>query len=84
MRDVDDDDADDLDEPWDEADAWDEDEPTVPCPYCGDEMLEDAPQCFRCGNYISVEDRPRVKKPLWVVMTAILCLLMAAGWLLAR
>lgn len=69
---------------WSEADAWSDDEPTVACPYCGEEMLEDAPQCSHCGNYISAEDHQAVTKPRWVVVTAILCLIMAVGWLLAR
>ncbi len=69
---------------WSEGDAWSDDEATVSCPYCGEEMLEDSPQCSHCGNYISAEDHRVATKPTWVVATAILCLLMAVGWLLAR
>ena len=35
------------DEDWDEE--YNEeglDEPVIPCPYCGEEMLEDSPQCL--------------------------------------
>jgi hypothetical protein len=72
------------DEGWDEE--YDEeglDEPVIPCPYCGEEMLEDSPQCPSCGNYISAEDLPTKSQPLWVVMTAIVCLILALGWVLS-
>jgi len=42
----------------DEADLGDDsdDEPTVPCPYCRREILEDSPRCPYCERYISAED----------------------------
>lgn len=70
-------DADEEDEDWagDEADE----EPTVPCPYCRREMLEDSPRCPHCERYISEEDHsPR--KPMWVIATALACLALAL-WL---
>ena len=72
------------DEDWDEE--YDEeglDEPVIPCPYCGEEMLEDSPQCPSCGNYISAEDLPTTSQPLWVILTAIVCLILALGWVLS-
>ena len=69
------------DEEWD--DAYDEeelDEPLIPCPYCGVEMLEESPQCPSCGNYISAEDLPTTSQPTWVILTAVVCLLLALGW----
>ena len=75
---------DDEPETWDADDVDDdEEEPTIPCPYCGEEMLEDAPQCGHCGNYISAEDHPGPKKPTWIILTAIVCLVMMLGWLMA-
>jgi len=73
------------DDPWDETDEAEidsADEATVACPYCGAEMFEDAPQCAACGNYISAEDHPAAPKPTWIVVTAVLCLAMALGWVL--
>lgn len=70
-------DADEEDEDWagDEADE----EPTVPCPYCRREMLEDSPRCPYCERYISEEDHsPR--KPMWVIATALACVALAL-WL---
>ena len=66
---------------WDSADDSG-DEATVACPYCGEEMFDDAPQCTACGNYISAEDHAPESKPTWVMATAVVCLLMALGWVL--
>ncbi len=82
---------DDGDDAWDDEgngndddfDDGGDDEPTIPCPYCGHEILEDSPHCPACERYISSEDSPGPKKPLWVVLTAVVCLLMALMWALA-
>ena len=83
------DDDDDTDDDYDYDDYdYDDDgssddgdgEPTLPCPYCGLEMLEDSPRCPSCGQYISAEDSPGPTKPLWVIATAIVCLGIALWW----
>lgn len=78
---------DDLDDDWDddsEADAdlrdEDDDGPTVPCPFCRREILEDTPRCPHCERYLSPEDFARRSKPLWVMITAAVCLAIAI-WL---
>jgi hypothetical protein len=79
-RDEDDDDA------WDddsEADADlrdDDDDPTVPCPFCRRDILEDTPRCPYCERYLSPDDFARRSKPLWVLITAAVCLAIAI-WL---
>jgi len=78
-----DDDGEDEDWDHDDADAGydsDDDEPTVACPYCRREILEDVPQCPYCGQYISAEDHAERSKPIWVVVTAVVCLAIAL-WL---
>src|SRR5204862_1610056 len=46
-----------------EADLLDGDEePTIPCPYCGREILEDLMRCPYCERIISQEDAPRRPK----------------------
>ena len=60
-----------------------EDEPTVPCPFCRQEILEDAPWCPHCDRYISAEDHARAGKPLWVIVAAVLCLAIAVWWVVA-
>ena len=79
----------DHDEDWDddEVDAYygdglddPDDEPTVPCPYCRRDILEDSPRCPYCERYISEEDHAAASKPLWVIATALVCLAIAL-WL---
>ena len=81
----------DEDEEWDDgepaADGSDEcsdeeDEPTVPCPYCGREMYEDSPQCLHCHQYISDEDASPSRKPWWIILGVLLCLLAIGIWIL--
>lgn len=81
-----DEDEDDWDD--DNADAGDEldvagDEPTVPCPYCKEEILEDSPYCPHCERYISEEDHAGPRKPLWVILTALVCIGIAIWWVFA-
>ena len=83
---------DDVDE-WDDPSCGDEDtddygddavdEPTRDCPYCGVEMLEICVQCPSCGQYLSQEDSHVRSQPLWVYLTAILCLAAILFWMLA-
>ena len=80
--------ADDDDEDWDddesdyESDEAD-DEPTVPCPFCRRDILEDSPRCPYCERYLSQEDHAAARKPLWVILTALICLGISLWWLFA-
>lgn len=76
----DDEDEDDWDD--DESALGDEsdDEPTIPCPYCRRDILEDSPYCPSCDRYISAEDHAPEQKPLWVIATALICLGIAIWW----
>ncbi|MDB5388073.1 MAG: hypothetical protein JWM11_3719 [Planctomycetaceae bacterium] len=72
---------------WDEDD-WDDDfdgddeddQLTVPCPYCRHPVYEDAEYCSNCDEYISLEDAPPVPKPIWVVVVVMLCLASMLFW----
>lgn len=81
-RDHDEDEDEDRDWADDQEDYGDDsdDEPTVPCPYCRRDILEDSPRCPHCERYISEEDHASPKKPLWVIVTALACLAIAV-WL---
>lgn len=61
----------------------DDDEPTIPCPYCGCEIHEDSPRCPSCENYLSQEDAPPTptNKPWWFLLGAGLGLLVFLRWL---
>jgi len=84
MQNDDDDDGDDWDDPSfendDTEDYAEDDEPTRDCPYCGFEMLEICVQCPSCGQYLSKEDVHERSQPLWVWLTAILCLAATLFW----
>lgn len=79
-RDQDEDD-DDWEDDEGDVDADSDDEPTVPCPYCRREILEDSPRCPYCERYISAEDHAGSPKPLWVIATALACLGIAIWWI---
>jgi hypothetical protein len=60
---------------WDDDTGDDSDDmPTVSCPYCRREILEDSPQCPYCHEYISEEDSPGPRQPSWILITALICL----------
>lgn len=84
-----DDDQDDERYDWDDAedDPGDgaeegEDEPTVPCPSCRREILEDSPRCPYCERYLSAEDHAGAGRPAWIIATALICLGIAVWWVL--
>jgi hypothetical protein len=72
------------DDDWDDdVEDWDQDneQETYPCPYCGEDVYEDAERCPNCDKYISDEDAPTTRKPLWFVVALVLALAMLLGWL---
>jgi hypothetical protein len=73
---------DDLDED-DDLDDYpeeDEDEPTIPCPHCREEIHEDSQRCPACGKYISREDAPPERKPWWIILGVAACLYVVLKW----
>jgi hypothetical protein len=66
----------------DSDDAGEIDDPTMPCPYCGKTIFEDAPQCPHCGQYILADDIPPKAQPWWIVVGVVLCLCAALVWIL--
>jgi hypothetical protein len=69
-------------EDWDDEEWDDEDQaPTVDCPHCGSEVYEDAQRCPHCGEYLSEEDAPPERKPLWIVIGAAACLYIVYRWI---
>jgi hypothetical protein len=60
----------------------DEEDDTVPCPYCKRPIPEDTPRCPYCENYLSEEDHPAEGKPLWILVGFLLCLFVVALWVL--
>ena len=60
-------DDDDYEDP-EYSDYSEDEDDTIPCPYCREPVYEDAVQCPACGNYISREDAPS-RTPMWIVIT---------------
>ena len=64
-----------------EDEDWpDEDEPTIPCPHCRREILEDVERCPYCEHYLSKEDAPPQRKPWWIIVGVIACLYVVYRW----
>jgi hypothetical protein len=59
----------------------DDEEPTVPCPYCRREIHEDAQRCPYCERYISREDAPPARKPWWMILGVVACLYVVYRWI---
>jgi hypothetical protein len=59
----------------------DDEEPTVPCPHCRREILEDLPRCPYCERYISQEDAPSKPKSWLIVIGVVLCLYVVYRWI---
>ena len=75
----------DLDEsefPEPDADESDDAE-TVPCPYCGQAVYEEAERCPHCDHYISREDAP-ARPARWFVLGVFVCLAIVITWILWR
>jgi hypothetical protein len=65
------------------VDDWpDENGETIPCPHCRHPIHEDSQRCPHCENWISEEDSPPERKPVWIVVTAVICLLIVLLWIL--
>jgi len=69
-----------MNDEWEEDGDGDEDEPTVPCPYCRREIPEDVAQCPYCENYISSYDAPPSRKPWWLILGVAICLYLVYRW----
>ncbi|WP_373650465.1 hypothetical protein [Schlesneria sp. DSM 10557] len=51
-----------------------EDDGYVPCPHCGELMLEAADYCPSCDRWISSEDAAKKPRPWWMVVILIILL----------
>lgn len=48
-----------------------EDDYTVPCPHCGEDIFDDVDQCPYCRQYLSSADFKK-RLPTWVVIVIVL------------
>jgi hypothetical protein len=47
---------------------------TITCPYCGEDIYEDAQRCPHCDQYISAETSGASPKPWWVIAGVVVLL----------
>lgn len=66
----------------DEDDA--DDDETIPCPHCHEPVYENAERCPECGQYLSREDAPYQRKPVWFIVGFLLCMAVVLSWYLWR
>ena len=59
----------------------DDEETTIPCPYCRHPIYEDSPRCPNCGNYISEEDHVPARKPWWIILGVLLAFYVVYRWI---
>jgi predicted nucleic acid-binding Zn ribbon protein len=67
-----------------DEDSWDDnndEESTIPCPYCKRSIHEDSQRCLHCGNYISEEDVAPARKPWWIIVGVLLALYVVYRWI---
>lgn len=57
-----------FDEDWP---AEDDSTEVVPCPVCGADIYEDAPQCPACGEYVIPDTSVWSGKPTWYLLLAL-------------
>ena len=71
---------DDEDESEDDYSTEDE-EALYPCPHCQKEIYEGTERCPYCEQYISREDEPQARIPLWIIVTTVLCFGVVCLWI---
>ena len=72
-----------------DEDLWDEDEyadmddeePTIPCPYCKRQIHEGSIRCPYCENYISKEDTLPARKPWWIYVGMVIVFYIVYKWI---
>jgi predicted nucleic acid-binding Zn ribbon protein len=74
------------DEDWDDSEpdepVDEDDDDTIPCPYCGKSIHEDSERCPHCESYISREDAPPARRPLWLIIGAVAGLAVVYMWIM--
>ncbi len=65
---------DDDDDDWQGDEEVDSDDGYLPCPHCGETMLEAADHCPACNRWITNEDPPNKRHPWWIVAVVLILL----------
>ena len=62
----------------------DDQEVTMPCPYCRRAIHKESEHCPYCERYISEEDAPPSRRPWWIVLGVIGGLFAVYLWITRR
>lgn len=68
----------DFDDDLDDDEDWNDDvevDNTTPCPHCGETIYEDSVRCPKCGTYLTGETMHHFRKPIWIIIGAVLALI---------
>jgi len=57
----------------------DQDDYTIPCPKCGEDIFDDVDQCPYCREYLTAADFKK-PMPIWVVIIVILTIISMMLW----
>ncbi len=55
---------------------------TITCAGCGTELMDDVDECWKCGRKVGAKSSHESGRPTWAVLTVIVLLALALGWLL--
>ena len=76
-------DDDDRDDP-DHRDIDRDDMDTIPCPHCRKLIYPESFRCPYCKSLLTADEQAGThKKPLWVIITVIICVLLMGWWMIA-
>jgi hypothetical protein len=64
-----------------ELEQDEDDDLCSPCPHCGREILEESERCPHCEHYLSREDAPPARKPIWILLGVVACLYVVYRWI---
>jgi hypothetical protein len=64
-----------------EVEQDEDDDLCGPCPHCGREILEESERCPYCEHYLSREDAPPARKPIWILLGVVACLYVVYRWI---
>ena len=68
----------------DPSDTADGDDDLIACPFCGRPVYAEADVCPACHSFLGGSDDPTTlhasRRPLWIIVGVVLCLVAVLGW----
>jgi hypothetical protein len=58
-----------------------DEETTIPCPHCGEDVYDDTEQCPACGTWLVRDGRPTSGRPSLFVVGVVVALLVILTWI---